>query len=176
MRTFKDNEGRDWQVRIDVAAVRSVRSELQVNLLDLPEQEFALLTRLTTDLVLAVDVLYVVCRRQAHERSVTDEDFGRAMYGDALQAGVDALVRETIDFFPDARRRAMLTKVIDKGQALGNLLMDRGMERAGMLDKMDLAAEADKLIVALQSANPLAAKPGGSAGRPPESSDAIPPA
>lgn len=158
MRTFKDNEGREWQVRIDVNAVRAVRDALAVNLLTLPEQEFALLSRLTTDLVLLVDVLYVVCRRQAQERGVSDEAFGQAMYGDAIQAAADALIRETIDFFPDARRRAMLTKVIDKGQALGEMLMDRGMQEAARLDRMDLAKAAAKL---------LGNEPGSSAGSAP---------
>lgn len=187
MRTFKDNEGREWQVRVDVTGVRDVRTDLDVNLLDLPDKEFALLTRLTTDLVLAVDVLYVLCREQAAQRQVTDEQFGRAMYGDALQAGVEALVRETIDFFPDARRRAMLIKVIDKGLSLGNLMMDRAAAQAGKLDDLDLSAEADRLMAALTatpSANPLAnplanlsaKEPGGSAGSARESSDATPPA
>jgi hypothetical protein len=168
MRTFKDNEGREWQVRIDVNAVRSVRSELDVNLLALPDQEFALLTRLTTDLVLLVDVLYVVCRKQAQDRSISDEEFGRSMYGDCIQNAADALIRETIDFFPDARRRAMLSKVIDKGKALGDLLMNKGMDQAQRLDEIDLETEATKMMKRLTENAPT-----GSAGSMPASPESI---
>ena len=79
MKTFRDNAGRVWNVAIDANAIREVRSRLDINLLSLPERDFELLTRLTTDLVLLVDVLFVVCRRQAESLGVSDEQFGQAI-------------------------------------------------------------------------------------------------
>lgn len=146
MKTFRDNAGRVWNVAIDANAVREVRSRLDINLLSLPERDFELLTRLTTDLVLLVDVLFVVCRRQAEQLSVSDEQFGEAMYGDAIGEATNALVREVIDFFPDARRRQTLGKVIDKGEALGNLLLDRATAKLPELDNLNLEKIADQIL------------------------------
>ena len=179
MKTFTDNKGRDWQLTVDVNAVRRVRAEADVNLLDLAAHECALLTRLTTDLVLLVDVVYLVCRPQAQARNVTDEDFGCALSGDVLQTAADALVREIVGFFPDARRRAMLTAVLDKGQALGNVLMDRGLQQARRLEQIDLETEATNLMRAEtaapeRNANPSASGSTGTAGTVPASSESTP--
>lgn len=160
MRTFTDTEGRQWDVRIDVNAIRDVRAALDVNLLALMDEEAALLQRLTVDPVLLVDVLFVVCRRQADERAVTDEAFGRAMAGDAILHAADALVRGIVDFFPDARRRATLGKVLDKGTALAEILLQRMEAQAATLDAVDL----DRLAMTLTGS--AGSAPGSSASTP----------
>ena len=91
MRTFKDNAGRTWSLTLSVWTVKKVRDLLGVDLLDLggesaSAQKPGLLFRLISDPVLLVDVLYVVCKDQADSASVTDEQFGRAMGGDAIDA------------------------------------------------------------------------------------------
>lgn len=111
MRTFKDNNGLEWRVRLDVAAVKDVRAELGVNLMDLPEPGGELLGRLTGDPVLLVDVLYVICRSQADGRSIMDEQFGRGMSGDALRYAGEALLEEMMEFLP--------ARVADEGDADG---------------------------------------------------------
>ncbi|HUW99871.1 MAG TPA: hypothetical protein VMY35_02750 [Phycisphaerae bacterium] len=174
MGSFRDSERREWQVRIDVNVIRDVRGEQQINLLDLPESGFALLTRLTTDLVLLVDILYVVCRRQARERSISDEDFGRAMRGDCLLPAAEVLFREVIDFFPDARRRALLTKVLEAGLALGEILMNRAAQQTARLDELDLEEEATALTQSPAAPEASASGLGGSAGSSPASSASTP--
>ena len=64
-----------------------------------------LLDRLASDPVLLVDVLYAVCKPEADAQNVSDEDFGRAMAGDAIEHATTALLDEVIDFFPQAKRK-----------------------------------------------------------------------
>ena len=117
MRTFNDNAGRTWSMTLNVWTVKKVRDLLGVDLLDLggepaSAQKPGLLFRLIADPVLLVDVLYVVCKDQADGASVTDEQFGRAMGGDAIDAATKAFLEELADFTPSPRDRARARKVI----------------------------------------------------------------
>ncbi len=111
MRTFKDNAGRVWSVQLDVAALKRVRSLLGVNLLEVIEGK--LIDRLSNDPVFLCDVLYAVVKPEADAQKLTDEDFGRAMGGDALDGASAAFLEELVDFFPSPRRR-LLRKAMEK--------------------------------------------------------------
>jgi len=111
MRTFKDNAGRAWSVQINVDALKRVRSLLDVDLLEVLEGK--LIDRLSGDPVFLCDVLYAVVKPEADAQKVSDEDFGRAMGGDALDGATAALLEELVDFFPSPRRK-VLRKAMDK--------------------------------------------------------------
>ena len=123
MRTFNDNAGRTWSLTLNVWTVKKVRDLLGVDLLDLggeaaTRDKPGLLFRLIADPVLLVDVLYVVCKDQADGASVTDEQFGRAMGGDAIDAATKAFLEELADFTPSPRDRARARKVIETTWAM----------------------------------------------------------
>jgi hypothetical protein len=109
MRTFTDNAGRTWTVSVNVETARRIRTMAHVDLMELVEASPAepaagkrpLLERLVRDPILLCDVLYVACKDQADQLSVSDADFGRALYGAAIAAGRTALLEEIADFFPD---------------------------------------------------------------------------
>jgi len=109
MRSFKDSEGREWQVAINISSIKRVRESLKLNgenidllapLVGTPP----LITRLFIDLCLLVDVLYVLCRSQANERQLSDEDFGAAIAGEEAKAAYEAFFEELMDFFRKAGR------------------------------------------------------------------------
>jgi len=116
MKTFRDNDGRSWDLSLNIHAVKQVRDVLGVDLLDPsgpgPGEE-SLLHKLIADPVLLVDVLYVVCKDQAEKAGVTDEQFGRAMAGDVIDAATKAFLEELADFTPSPRDRARARRVID---------------------------------------------------------------
>jgi ribosome biogenesis protein Tsr3 len=60
-----------------------------------------------------VDVLFVVCKNQADQAGVTDEQFGMAMGGDAIDLATKAFLEELTSFTPSPRDRARAQKVID---------------------------------------------------------------
>lgn len=115
MKTFKDNAGRSWTVAVNVAAIKRVKSLLDVNLMEAVEGD--LLEKLSTDPVLLCDVVYVICKPEADTQDVTDEQFGQAMAGDAIEHATTALLEELIDFFPLAKRR-VLHKALTKLRAV----------------------------------------------------------
>lgn len=112
MKSFTDNAGRVWTLAVTVAAIKRVRSLCDVDLnsiIEIDEKNnpsAKLLERLSTDPVLLVDVLYAVCKPEADSKNISDEEFGAAMAGDAIEHATSALLDEIIDFFPEAKRQA----------------------------------------------------------------------
>jgi len=111
MRTFTDNAGRTWTVAINVDAIKRVRGMLDVNLLEIVEG--TLIERLIRDPVLLCDVVYAVCKPEADEKGISDEEFGRAMAGDAIEHATKALLEELVGFSPSPRDRANLQRVLE---------------------------------------------------------------
>ena len=113
MKTFTDNLGRTWTLVVNVAAIKRVRAICGVDLNAIVEIDkdnnptAELLERLSTDPVLLVDVLYAVCKTECDQKGVSDEEFGAAMAGDAIEQATAALLDEVVDFFPTAKRAAL---------------------------------------------------------------------
>ena len=143
MHSFVDNSRRTWEIAINVAAVKRIRGLLGIDLYALVDDGFKSLSKLVSDPVTLADVLYCLCKDQADKQSISDEDFGRALAGDAITQAADAFVEELIDFFPDARARAGLRKVIDAGRKVRQRLLTHAET---LLETIDPEAEATKLI------------------------------
>ena len=111
MKQFTDNAERTWTVEVNVAAIKRVKSLLDVNLLEALEGD--LLDELAHDMVLLCDVIYALCKPEADAIGITDEQFGQAMAGDAIDFATTALLEELVEFFPLAKRR-VLTKALAK--------------------------------------------------------------
>src|SRR5512147_3191300 len=92
MKTFADNAARTWAITVNVAAVKRVRELLQVNLLEIADQKAKLLERLVDDPCLLCDILFCLVKPEADAKGVSDEDFGRSLGGDCLDAATDALL------------------------------------------------------------------------------------
>ena len=110
MKTFKDNAGRSWSISVDIATIRRVRKVLGVNLVasDLAD----ILKKILGDPVLLCDILYVVCKPEADKEGISDEDFGRAMAGDAIEHATVAFLEALADFTPNPRDRARVLRAI----------------------------------------------------------------
>jgi hypothetical protein len=143
MKPFHDNANRTWTVTINVDAIKRVRSLLGINLLTVLDDGCKLLAELHDDPILLVDVLYCLCKPQADTQNVSDEDFGRAMFGDAILHAHTALIEELADFFPSARQRAAIRKVIGKTTQVVDRLLDHAELK---IDEVDVDAVAQKLI------------------------------
>ena len=126
MHTFKDCKDRAWTVTIDYAAIKRVRGRLSLDLLKLVEDRMEPLVALMRDPIAFIDLIYVLCEAQCKEKDVSDEDFGRAMAGDALAEAADAFIGALTDFFPSRQRHA-LTAALEKGKQVGQILYTRGL-------------------------------------------------
>jgi hypothetical protein len=123
MKTFRDTAGREWAIAVDVNAIKRVQKTpiefldepLKVNLLAIVEPDSDLLKKLAEYPPLVCDIAYALCKPQCDAKDVSDEEFGRAMGGDVLEKVLEAIIEETIDFFPQARR-TVLRRVLEKSQ------------------------------------------------------------
>lgn len=148
MHSFVDNAGRTWVIAINVAVVKRVRGLVGVDLYSLIDDGFKPLGTLVADPVKLADVLYCLCKEEADAKHVSDEDFGRALAGDAITLAADAFVEELIDFFPDARTRESLRKVVAAGRKVRGTLLDHA---ESVLNGIDPEAEAKKWIASFSN-------------------------
>lgn len=128
MKTFKDNADRTWTVTVNVDAIKRVRSLLSIDLMEAVEGK--LIERLIGDPVLLCDVIYCVCKEDADAKGIKDEDFGRAMAGDAIELATTALLEELVDFFPQGKRQ-LLRKALAKLETLQETMLAVVSERLG---------------------------------------------
>ena len=111
MKSFTDNTGRAWTLSVTVGTIKRVRALCNVDLVGVisiesgAQPKVDLLERLGSDPVLLVDVLYAVCKPEADAKGVSDEEFGQAMSGDAIEMATTALLDEVIDFSPKRNAR-----------------------------------------------------------------------
>ena len=124
MKIWKDAEGHAYKTQITVAEIRDVKTELGINLMDIATGD--LLQKISEDVILLCDILYVINRSQAKEYGIDDAQFGRNLYGDALENATRAFMEEMINFFPHQRTRQLLTKAMTKGQER----MDKALDLA----------------------------------------------
>jgi hypothetical protein len=164
MKVFKDNAGREWTVEINVAALKRVKSLAEVDLLGVLDG--TLVERLIRDPVLLCDAVYAICKPQADEREVTDEDFGRAMAGDAIEHATGALLEELVSFCPSPRDRANLGRVLKATRDV----MDKARTIVeARLDSGELERVAEQALAQAQTG------PGSSSGSAPASPESTPP-
>lgn len=107
MKPFKDAHGRDWSVAIDTHAIKRVRDHTGLLLTKVVEDRS--LVEQLADPIMLVDVLFVVCKPEADQRGVSDEQFASGLVGDAIDHATDALIGALADFFPSARASLLRT-------------------------------------------------------------------
>ena len=140
MKIFTDNAGRTWTVAINVDAIKRVRDLLEVDLLEVLDGK--LIEKLYRDPVLLCDVVYAVCKPEADARNVTDEDFGRAMAGDAIEHATKALLEELVLFSPSPRDRANLQRVLETTWRVMDKARDLVEARLATVDAEQIVAQA----------------------------------
>ncbi len=159
MKTFTDNAGRCWTIAINVDAIKRVRGLLGINLLEVIEG--ALIEHLMRDPVLLCDVVYAVCKPEADSQGVSDEEFGRAMAGDAIEHATKALLDELVLFSPSPRDRANLQRVL----AATWRVMDRARDQ---IEQQLTNENIDRQIEqVLQTVSDSSGAAPGSSGSPP---------
>lgn len=152
MKTFSDTQGRSWNLELSVRAVERVRDLAGFDLLDIGDRRT--LAQLVDDPVTLCNVVYALVKPAADESGVSDEAFGSAMGGDAIDQATDALLEELVDFFP-SRRRPVLQKLLAKVREMEGLVMQEADR------ELDDPALMDRVLSELRSS---AASPGSSAG------------
>lgn len=166
MRQFKDNAGRTWTVDINVATLKRVRGLTGVDLMQVIEG--TLIEKLIRDPVLLCDVVHAVCKPEADAAKVSDEEFGKAMAGDAIEAATQAVLDELISFCPSPRDRANLGRVLQATNRVLDKARDLTEKR---IEKLTSESELDRLVNRMV---PEPLTPGSSSTSAPELSASTP--
>jgi len=106
MHSFKDAEGRAWDVEVTPYTLGNVRDLLGIDVARMATAR-ELFGMIADDPITLVNVLYVLCRDQAEERDISDRDFGRLLLGDVIDRATEAFVQGVVDFFPSRQRRLL---------------------------------------------------------------------
>ena len=152
---FTDTAGRTWDATITVDTVKRLRQLGDIDFLEIVDENAKLIERLTCDPILLVDTIYLVIKPQADDQNVTDEDFGRAMAGDAIADATMALLRSIADFFSNARERAMIHQMLDAsveaGEKAREIVARRLDEQIPKIMEQALSKFGDGLTDSLES-------------------------
>lgn len=116
MTTFKNTNGQSWNIALTFDALKRVKAMTGVEL-DKPDVgEPVLLERIALDCILLGEIIYAICKPQADELGLGEDDFGKAIDGEVLANIVDAFLEEWINFF-HLRRHEYKATVIRKAMA-----------------------------------------------------------
>lgn len=156
---FKDKTGRSWDCTLSIAALKRIKTMLDVDLLDLLAGGCVAegVKRVILSPQSACDVLYVAVKPQADAAGLTDEQFGELLAGQTLADGLADLLTE-IEIFFEATQ----------GPAAAAAL------RAMRTKRDQIAASVWTQAREQIEAEPLPVIPGGSSGGSPENSESTP--
>ena len=154
MAEFRDNEGRTWLVQVTTTTLKRVKSLLDMDLGKMAV-DGSLYKVLADDPILLCDLLYAICKPEADERKLSDEDFGRGLAGDAIDAATTALMEGLSDFFPTGRR-ALHRKALAKFRTLEEKAIRNAEDR---IESDELDRELDRRLTSLRSATSLEGSP-----------------
>ena len=153
-----DSNGREWPLVINVPMIKAVR-KLGVDLGDPTGDTF---DRLSRDDVLFVDTLWAMCECQATAAGITDEEFGQALVGDAIDRAAMALIQARLDF-SRGRTRSLLqatmettTNLEEEAMGLALAKIQDPDTKAKILAALErqMTAEMDEVLTQLNSATP----------------------
>lgn len=156
MHSFHDSQGRKWSLSLSLAQAKKLKDTLGVDLLDGGPS----INRLASDPYTVANVLYLLCESQAAAAGVTDEQFGEALAGDAIDDATEALLNALVDFFPKRQRgtlKMMLEKLTQANSQAVTLaekkLSSEAMDQMIQRGMQQAEAEIDALLAGDMSGN-----------------------
>ena len=143
MEKFKDVEGNEWAIRVTIGTCKEIRDRLGIDLLSGKESESWL--AVAGDFYNLLNVLFVLCEKQADERGINSEQFAHLLFGDELQDAAEAFVKESINFIPSRERREMAKESWKKVTELENIARSIiSKETEGRME--EIRTEAGRLL------------------------------
>lgn len=139
MKTFKDTQGRQWNISINLGTAMAIKDSLGIDLLQPEAGDPPLLTRIGTDEILLGQILCGLLEDQFEKHNLTAKDVRMSFDGDTLLAAQKAFYEEMVDFFL-ARGRTDRSKAV----AAQMKLIDKAIEAIeNKVDEIDIDALVD---------------------------------
>lgn len=106
MRSFKDSDGRQWFIKLNLEVIEKVEAATGIALDDIATSNPRSPVELQSGSKL-VGVLWTIVEDDAHKRNVSRSQFAQSMDGDCTAAAREALTEEQIFFSPPAWRESL---------------------------------------------------------------------
>ena len=97
MKAFTDTKGKVWEVNLDIAAAKRIKSLAAIDIL---KEGGTTLAEMFADPIRLIDTLYAICKPQADAAGIDDPAFGERCAVGILDPLQDALLEAVVDFFP----------------------------------------------------------------------------
>jgi len=152
--TFKSG-AQEFGIALNVTALKRVKAMTGVDLMD--ALDGSLLQKLRKDPCLLVDIIWAIVKPEAG--TMTDEEFGSGMAGDAIEHATKALLDAIVAFCPSPRDRQILGRLLEKAEATEEKVRTAIDARVEGIDPAKLAEE----VMAGASGSSSGSAPGSSA-------------
>ena len=143
VKTFKDKDGRDWEISLNLDSAIRVKDALGVDLLQPELGDPPLITRLGTDEMLLGAVICALLDDQFEKHDVSASDVRKSMDGATIMAAQTAFYEELIGFFRSRGREDRASAVAKQAKVI-SLATKVASEKINNLD-------LDKLILGKMS-------------------------
>lgn len=123
MASFKDDNGRDWSLRLDFAKVRQLRDSLSLDFVNF-DGVMSTFARIDADLSLLMATIAALTKAQREAAKIDDEAFESGFSGESFEAARVALEECVVNFSPP-RERENLTKALAMQAAMRKELVGK---------------------------------------------------
>lgn len=117
MASFRDAQGREWVIKIDLGAMLDVQDRTGLDLPQLMRSDDNIARVIFGDVTATARALWVLCDKQAKELGLSEREFMRLFDGPTLQEATKALLVSVANFSPRSRIGAAMatttTEILD---------------------------------------------------------------
>ena len=167
MREFTDSNKRLWKITVNGGTIKRVLdSPLKVDLGKPLEGSPPLMTRMDTDVVFLIDLLYVILQPQIEALELSEIEFAEGLAGEALKAAHDAWMEDWADFFRALGRTDLAQAIVEQVRMIDETMAKRTQSVthvahavAMKLDEANVPEEIEKAIKRLRLGRPSASSP-----------------
>lgn len=134
MQKFSDSTGDEWTISLNIFSVKKIKTEVDVDLLDLESGDTPTLGVLLTDEMKLAEVIFTLLDSQMTKKGIAIEELQERFDGKTLAASTQAFFDELQDFF-SARGRKDRVKAVDKAITMMESLI---AQAEAEVDKIDI--------------------------------------
>ncbi|PHR99582.1 MAG: hypothetical protein COA78_24755 [Blastopirellula sp.] len=153
MAEFLDGKERKWSVSLNLGYARRIKESLGLDLMQIINGQHEPIHRLVGDMELLVDVVWVLCEKQANTLNIDAMDFAEGLGGEAFDRATEALLQGIVDFFPKGKReimQKMMARFQEKeSEALDRMLAKVSDERIDKLMDQQISRQEAALEIEL---------------------------
>lgn len=133
---FKDEAGRQWNLKITVGKSMLLRDEMNLDVNQLVDPKSGLLHELIVDSWKLLDILLLLTREERRELNVSDKEFADSLGGETLDEATEAFLYGVTSSLKKLQRRAF---------AAMTRQISTGMEKAAQKIESQIAKAEEKM-------------------------------